>query len=84
MSAKSVAEKLLIRANTTVWSSNRSRLDLLGPLPRACVSGQADQATTAFFFAEDAASLRKVLTTHMDRLARPDILWVAYPKGNGR
>ena len=49
-----------------------------------CLVGQADQATTAFFFAEDAASLRKVLTTHMDRLARPDILWVAYPKGNGR
>ena len=33
-------------------------------------------------FADDARALRQVLTAHGDRLARPEVLWVAYPKGN--
>jgi len=83
MSAKSVAEKLLIGANSTVWSSNRSHLDLLGPLPEGVrLVGKPDKATTALVFAADAASLRKVLTSHKGQLAQPDVLWVAYPKGN--
>ena len=83
MSAKSVAEKLLIKPNTTVWSSPASRLDLIGPLPAGArrVDGP-EQATTALVFADDAASLREVLTAHRERLARPEVLWVAYPKGN--
>ena len=83
MSTKSVADKLLIKANTTVWPSNRSHLRLLGPLPEGVrVVAEPGKATTALVFAEDAASLRKILKTHKDQLARPDILWVAYPKGN--
>jgi hypothetical protein len=41
-----------------------------------------EQATTALVFADDAASLRDLLATHQERLARPEVLWVAYPKGN--
>jgi hypothetical protein len=33
MSTKSLAEKLLIKPNTTLWSSHPSRLDLIQPLP---------------------------------------------------
>jgi hypothetical protein len=83
MSTKSVADKLLIKPNTTLWSSHASRLELVEPLPAGVrrVEGP-EQATTALVFADDAASLRELLATHQERLARPDILWVAYPKGN--
>jgi hypothetical protein len=83
MAARSVAEKLLIKPDTTLWSSHPSRLELLEPLPTGVrqVDG-LEQARTALVFADDAASLRDLLATHQERLARPDILWVAYPKGN--
>jgi len=83
MSSKSVAEKLLIKPGTSVWSSDAARLDLIEPLPDGVrtVDGPGD-ATTALVFAEDASSLRDVLETHRDELARPGALWIAYPKGN--
>ena len=83
MAAKSVAEKLLIKPDTTLWSSDDSRLELVEPLPAGVRRVDApERATTALVFADDAASLRDLLATHKERLARPDILWVAYPKGN--
>jgi hypothetical protein len=83
MAARSVAEKLLIKPDTTLWSSDDARLELLEPLPAGVRRVDApEQATTALVFADDAASLRDLLATHQDRLARPDVLWVAYPKGN--
>jgi hypothetical protein len=83
MSPKSVAEKLLIKRGTTVWSSDASRLDLIEPLPDGVrtVDGPGD-ATTALIFADDASSLRGLLETHRDELPRPSALWIAYPKGN--
>jgi hypothetical protein len=83
MSTKSVAEKLLIKPNTTVWSPDPSRLDLVAPLPDGVhqVDGP-EQATTALLFADDAGSLRDILAAHEDQLARPNILWIAYPKAN--
>jgi hypothetical protein len=83
MSSKSVADKLLIKPNTTVWSSHASRLDLVEPLPENVrrVDGP-EQATTALVFADDAGSLRDILTAHKQQLARPDVFWVAYPKAN--
>jgi hypothetical protein len=83
MSPKSVAEKLLVKPDTTFWSSHPARLDLIGPLPDGVrqVDGPG-QAATAVVFADDAASLRELLAAHADRLARPDVLWIAYPKGN--
>lgn len=83
MSAKSVAEKLLIKPNTTVWSSHAVQLDLIEPLPEGVRRvGGPEQATTALVFADDARSLRDILNAHKDQLSRPATLWVAYPKAN--
>jgi len=82
MTTSSVAEKLLVKPNTTLWSSHPSRLELVGPLPAGVGRVDApEQATTALVFADDAASLGDLLATHQERLARPEVLWVAYPKG---
>lgn len=83
MSTKTVAEKLLIKPNTTVWSSDSSRLDLLKPLPDSVrVVDELAQASTAVVFAADASTLRDILNAHHDQLAQPGTLWVAYPKAN--
>ena len=83
MSTKSVAEKLGIKPNTTIWSSHESRLTLIGRLPTGVRSVAApDEASTALVFADDAASLRAILGPHRDRLTRAEAFWVAYPKGN--
>jgi hypothetical protein len=78
-----VAQKLLIKPNTTLWSSDPSRLELIEPLPEGIrtVEGLAD-ATTALVFAEDAGSLRNVLDANKDALSGPSTFWVAYPKAN--
>ena len=83
MSTRTIAEKLLIKPNTTLWSSHPARLELLGPSPAGVrqVDGP-EQARTALVFADDAASLRELVAIHQEQLARPEILWVAYPKGN--
>jgi hypothetical protein len=83
MSAKSVADKLLIKPNTTVWSSDAARLELIEPLPQGVrnVDDLAD-ATIALVFAEDAGSLRNVLESKKRVLSLPSAFWVAYPKAN--
>jgi hypothetical protein len=83
MSPKSVADKLLIKPDTTVWSSDPSRIELIEPLPSGVrnVQGVAD-ATTALVFAEDAGSLRHVLNANKEVLSLPSAFWVAYPKAN--
>jgi hypothetical protein len=83
MTTKSIAERLLIKPHTTVWSSPPARLDLVEPLPEGVrrVDGP-EEATTALIFADDAGSLRNVLSAHRDALTRPTALWVAYPKAN--
>jgi hypothetical protein len=83
MSPKSVAEKLLIKPSTAVWSSDASHLGRIEPLPEgARYVDQPDQATTALVFAHDAAGLREVLDANKDQLATPSAFWVAYPKAN--
>jgi hypothetical protein len=83
MSTRSPAEKLLIKPDTTVWSSHPSRLDLVQPLPEDVrLVDRLEQATTALVFADDAGSLRDLLAAHKDQLARPSVFWVAYLKGN--
>jgi hypothetical protein len=83
MSAKSPAEKLLIKPDTTVWSSHASRLDLIQPLPENVrLVDRLEQAATALVFADDAGALRGILTAHKEQLARPSVFWVAYPKAN--
>ena len=83
MSAKSIAEKLLIKPGSTVWSSDGGSLRLIGPLPDDVRPVAAlEEATTALFFADDAASLRATLATHANQLGEPETVWVAYPKAN--
>jgi hypothetical protein len=83
VSTKSVAEKLLIRPNSALWTSDASRLDGIGPLPDGIrrVDSPAD-ATTALVFADDAASARAILSNQREALTRPEAFWVAYPKAN--
>jgi hypothetical protein len=83
LSAKSVAEKLLIRPSTTAWVSDRAHADLLAPLPEGArtVSSPA-KASTAVVFVEDAASLRGILEKRWGQLSAAETLWIAYPKGN--
>jgi hypothetical protein len=81
--ANTIAEKLQIKPNTTVWLSDPARLTLLTPMPEGV--READQlatATTAVLFVEDAAGARKRLEEHRDDLTKPAVFWVAYPKGN--
>jgi hypothetical protein len=83
MSTKTIAEKLGIKAGTTVWSSRPEQLPLIEPLPQDVrVVERIEDAATAFLFGDDAASLREVVSAHAGQLAKPERLWVAYPKGN--
>jgi len=83
MSAKTIAEKLGIKPGSAVWLSHPEQLALIEPLPADVrIVERIEQATTAFVFGEDAAALRKLAAAHGPRLAEPDTLWVAYPKGN--
>jgi hypothetical protein len=81
MSARSTADKLLIKPGAAVWVGPPSRLDLIGALPEGVrtVETPAD-ATTAIVFAEDAAAVRSAFAANRDALAAAAVLWVAYPK----
>jgi hypothetical protein len=83
MSTKSIAEKLLIKPNTTIWLSQAAHRERIEPLPEGVrLVEQLEQATIALVFADDASSVRRILDEHKDQLAQPSIFWVAYPKGN--
>lgn len=80
---KTVAEKLLIKPGTTVWSSHADRVPLLGALPDGVrLVDEIAGATIAVMFADDAASAHAMVGAHERDLASPKALWVAYPKGN--
>ena len=80
---KTIAEKLQIKPHTTVWLSHPAHLPLLTPMPEG-VRECEDLATasTAVLFGDSAAEVRKLLEEHTDDLAKPGVLWIAYPKGN--
>jgi hypothetical protein len=83
VSTKTVAEKLQIKPNTTIWSSDPAHLGLVEPLPEGVeLVDDLDQATTALVFAPDSDSLRSFLAAHEGELMRPDVFWVTYPKAN--
>ena len=80
---KTIAEKLLIKPNSTVWLNEPARLPLLTPMPEG-VRETATLATagTAVIFVEDAAAVREQLAEHRADLDKPGAFWIAYPKGN--
>jgi hypothetical protein len=80
---KTIAEKLQIKPHSTVWVSDPSRTALLTPLPDGVrAADRLATAGTAVFFADDAAGARQLLAENTDDLAKPAVLWVAYPKAN--
>ena len=80
---KTIAEKLLIKPNTTVWLSDPANLPLLTPMPEGVREVDTlATASTAVLFAESAASARAKLEKHSADLAKPRAFWVAYPKAN--
>jgi hypothetical protein len=83
MSTKTVTQKLLIKPGSTVWTSHVDRRALLGALPDG--AEYVDTLTagaTGIVFADDSASLRKVLDAQRSELAAVAALWVVYPKAN--
>jgi len=80
---KSVAEKLLIKPGTILWASDPDRLDLVGPLPdEVGIVDRPTDAAVAVVFADDAATVRRIIADHGDALAEPAVVWVAYQKAN--
>jgi hypothetical protein len=80
---KTIAEKLQIKPNTTVWLSDPAHLPLLTPMPEGVRESEGlGTASAAVLFAEDAEAVRKLLDEHTDDLTKPAVLWIAYPKGN--
>lgn len=80
--SKTLAEKLQIKPHTTVWLSDPAHVTLLTPMPEGVrESDQLATASAAIMFAEDAATARQLMETHQADLAKPAVLWVAYPKG---
>jgi hypothetical protein len=78
-----IADKLRIRPGSTVWSSDKGRVALLGALPdEVRVVDRLADAETGIVFADDAASARAALDRARDDLAHASAFWVAYPKGN--
>ncbi len=83
MAAKTVADKLRIKPDTTVWVTPLDHLDPIGTLPDGVRrTDTIDDATVAIIFVNGEAAAREVLDRHRHSIARPSILWVAYPKGN--
>ncbi len=83
MSAKTVAEKLLIKPDSTVWSSHSEHLNLIEGMPDSVrVVDEPTKATTALVFANGEGALRAILNIQHEKLAQAPTFWVAYPKAN--
>ncbi len=82
MSARSSAEKLLLRPGGRAWVSDPERAGLLGDLPEgASLTAMPADASVALLVGGSAAEVRAALETHGPDLAAPAAFWVAYPKG---
>lgn len=80
---KTVAEKLLIKSGSVCWATPVEQAKLLEPLPEgARWARRLADAAVGVIFVSDEASARATLAKHRGQLLEPEILWVAYPKGN--
>ncbi|GAA0794944.1 hypothetical protein [Spirilliplanes yamanashiensis] len=81
--ATTIAEKLQIKPNTTIWLSHNEHLGRLTPLPAGVRQVDLlEAASVAIVFADEPASARETLTAHKGELTAPGALWVAYPAGD--
>ena len=82
MAQKTVAQKLFIKPGSRLWVSSPDGLERLGSLPEDVrMAASLADAATAVLFVADATALAQAVATHGRDLHRPDVLWVAYPKG---
>jgi hypothetical protein len=82
MAAKTLAQKLLIKPGTSVWSSDPEHQTLIDPLPDGARHVESiDDSNTAVLYVDSPQAVRDLLTANKEHLAGPTI-WVAYPKGN--
>ena len=73
MATKTVAEKLRIKPNTSVWSSQPEYLALIGALPEGVkLADSMAEATTAVVFVASEAIARELLEHLQAHLAAPD------------
>lgn len=80
MAGKTVADKLLIRAGSSLWTWPADQAALLGELPDGVTrSASLRDADTAVLFAPSAATLETALADHAAELG-DKVLWIAYPK----
>lgn len=80
---ETIAEKLLIKPNTTIWLSDPRQLPLLSPMPEGVREVDTlATASTAVVFADSADGVRERLQEHRGDLDKPGAFWVAYPKGD--
>lgn len=80
---ETIAEKLLIKPNSTVWLNEPARLPLLTPMPDGVREvGTLATASAAVLFVEDETGLREQLAEHQADLDKPGVVWIAYPKSN--
>ena len=83
MAAKTVAEKLLIKPNATLWMSHTDHLGLIEPVPEGVrMTETPAHADVAILFSQDAAALRELLDTHAEQIKVPAVVWICYPKAN--
>lgn len=80
---ETIAEKLLIKPNTTIWLSDPAQLPLLSPMPEGVREVDTlATASTAVVFADSADGVRERLQEHRGDLDKPGAFWVAFPKGD--
>ena len=83
MPAKTVAEKLAIKPGRSVWTSHPDRFAEVGELPESADrTDDLAAADVAVLYADDAASVRALLSANHDAITKPPVVWIAYPKAN--
>ena len=83
MAAKTAAEKLAIKPGCSVWTSHPDRLAEVGELPEGAHRAEdLASADVAVLYADDADSVRALLTVNKDAITKPPVVWIAYPKAN--
>jgi hypothetical protein len=76
-----MADKLLLKPDAAVWLSDPARLPLIGPLPQGTRMVEAmSDATAAILFADDDATIRRLLEANRKLLTSPALVWILYPK----
>ena len=81
--SETIADKLLIKPNSTVWLNEPAHLPLLTPMPEGVREvGVLATAGTAVLFVDSAEKAREQLAEHQADLDKPGAVWLAYSQGD--